>query len=89
MSKQTHTEFCYLFKQGIKERQLAHGAVVLQHAAQHHDAWLCDVCAHQLVHHILAENQAMHNTAVIRRATANHPLHLGSTGFCNDEADDR
>ena len=65
-----------LLKQSVKRGEFAGGAVVLQHAAQHHDAGLGDVAAHQLVHHILAEHQAMHYPAVARSAYISHPLHL-------------
>lgn len=66
----------HLLKQSVKGGEFAGGAVVLQHAAQHHDAGLGDVAAHQLVHHILAEHQAMHHHAVARSAYISHPLHL-------------
>ena len=65
-----------LFKQCVKGGEFAGGAVVLKHAAQHHDAWLCDVGAHQLVHHIFAEDQAPHHLAVPGYAYISHPLHL-------------
>ena len=68
--------WAYLLEQGVKGGELASGAVVLQHAAQHHDTWLADVRTHQLVHHILAEHQPIHHPAVARSAYISHPLHL-------------
>lgn len=68
--------WAYLLEQGVKGGELASGAVVLQHVAQHHDAWLADVRAHQLVHHILAEHEPIHHPAVARSAYISHPLHL-------------
>ncbi len=65
-----------LLQQSVKGGKFASGAVILQHAAQHHDAWLHNLSAHELVHHVLAEHQPIDKPAVSRLAHISNSLHL-------------
>lgn len=65
-----------LLQQSVEGREFASGAVILQHAAQHHDTGLHNVSAHELVHHVLAEHQSVDKPAVSRLAHISNSLHL-------------
>jgi len=73
---QAVTDGTCLLQQSVKGGEFASGAVILQHAAQHHDAWLHNLSAHQLVHHVLAEHQPIDKPAVSRVAHISNSLHL-------------